>query len=122
MRRFGARWLLLCLLLLGIVSMHHVVPASAHDAMPAATSMAAQSPMPAPTHEPDSPAPSHDLMHLCMAVLCAILGLLLIALLLTVLRWETQPVPSLRSSTSRVDRPPGLSGRTLLASLCVLRL
>jgi hypothetical protein len=121
MRTAGPRWLLVCLLLLGMVGMHHFVPASAHDAMSTATSIATQEPMPAPSHEPT--APSHELMHLCMAVVCAFLGLLLIALLLLiVLRRENLPVPSLRLSASRIDRPPGLSGRALLASVCVLRL
>lgn len=120
----GPRWLLLCMLLLGVVSMHHFVPAEAHDR---ATGMVASTmtdvPLPDPMHKPDGPAPSpaHDLLHLCMAVLCAIIGLLLAALMLTV----SQPAraPSLRPQrlVSGVDRPPGLSGRSLLNSVCVLR-
>jgi hypothetical protein len=117
------RWLLLCLLLLGLIGMHHFVPTSPHDvmaAMPAAVDVMHD----APAHEPESPgnpAPSHDLMHLCMAIVCATVGLLLIALLLTVFRRDRDPVPSSPDPLGRVDRPPGLFGRTLLTSVCVLR-
>ncbi len=122
-RRAGPRWLLLCLLLLGVVSMHHFVSAEAHGQM--ATMAAVTHELPAdPGHEPHDPAPSpaHDLMHLCMAVMCVIAGLLLIGLLLT-MSWPPL-VPSLRPRRRgrRVDWPPGMFGRQLLSSVCVLRL
>jgi hypothetical protein len=122
MRTTGPQWLLLCLLLLGVVGMHHFVPTPTHDIASVAPSIALGEPMQAPMHDPAAPAPAHELMHLCMAVLGAVLGLLLIALLIGVLRWDSQRIPSPASSAGRVDRPPGLSGRTLLASVCVLRL
>jgi hypothetical protein len=101
-RATGPRWLLLSLLLLGVVSM----------------------PGPDPMHQPEdpaSPSPLHDLQHLCMAVLGAILGLLLIGFLLAFCR--RRPLPSIRRvrHIRRTDRPPRLSGRTLLSSVCVLR-
>jgi hypothetical protein len=78
---------------------------------------------PDPMHQPAEPAPgpAHDLQHLCMAVLCAIIGLLLVGFLLAFF-WRP-PLPSVRRirHIQRVDRPPRLFGRTLLSSVCVLR-
>jgi hypothetical protein len=118
-RQMGPRWLLLCLLLLGVVSMHHFVPPTHHE--PAAIASMAMDPT--PTHHPDSPAPSpaHDLLHLCMAVLGAALGLLLLVLLLLTPVWRTRTV-ALQRLIQRPNEPPGLSGRALLSSVCVLRL
>lgn len=123
-RATGPRWLLLCLLLLGVVSMHHFVPAEpdGHLTGMAASAMSEVS-QPDPMHQPHEPVPSpaHDLLHLCMAVLCVIIGLILVGLLLAMTR--PTRAPSLRPQwrVSRVDRPPGLSGRALLNSVCVLR-
>jgi hypothetical protein len=123
-RMTGPQWLLLSLLLLGVVGMHHFVPTDAHDpaSTMVATAMAGVSGAD-PMHLPEGPAPSpdHDSQHLCMAVLSAAAGLLLVAFLLT-LSWQA-PVPLLQRVryVRRVDRPPGLSGRTLLNSVCVSR-
>jgi hypothetical protein len=125
MRATGPRWFLLCLLLLGVVGMHHFAPAEAHDkpGVAVATAMTHMPPS-APMHEPDEPVPSpaHDLLHLCMAVLCVIVGLFLARFLFT--KFWSARVPSLRRDRHirRVDRPPGSSGRNLLSSVCVLRL
>jgi hypothetical protein len=124
-RAAGPRWLLLCLLLLGVVSMHHFAPADAHDQPTTAVSHTmANAPASDPVHEPEGPAPSpaHDLLHLCLAVLGAIAGLVLTGLLLAK-SWPAQ-APSLRPDRQvrRVDHPPPLSGRSLLSSVCVLRL
>jgi hypothetical protein len=123
-RATGPRWLLLSLLLLGVVSMHHFVPADAHGPATVAATTMADMPGPDPMHQPEdpaSPSPLHDLQHLCMAVLGAILGLLLIGFLLAFCR--RRPLPSIRRvrHIRRTDRPPRLSGRTLLSSVCVLR-
>lgn len=78
----------------------------------------------APAPEPKAPAPGpvHDLLHLCMAVLCAIVGLVLIGLLLA-MSWPAQASSTRpQRRVERVDRPPPLSGRSLLSSVCVLRL
>jgi hypothetical protein len=119
----GPRWLLLCLLLLGMVGMHHFVPAEAHGRMSTVVTMTDEPPsdfMHGP-HEP-VPSPAHGLMHLCMAVMYVIAGLLLIGFLLS-MSWPAS-VPSLRPQRRgrRVDRPPGLFGRDLLSSVCILRL
>lgn len=112
----GPRWLLLCLLLLGVVGMHHFVAAEHHH-----ETMAVEMPMPAPDpgHAPESPA--HDLIHLCLAVLGAVAGLLLLVLLLGVF-WPALRTPRRTRPVSRVDRPPWTSGRSVLSSVCVLRL
>ncbi|MBP2330697.1 hypothetical protein JOF56_011082 [Kibdelosporangium banguiense] len=120
--RTGPRWLLLCLLLFGVVSMHHFVTSEAHHQ---SSGMTMDAPASAPAqHEPEQPAPSpkHDLLHLCLAVMGAIAGLLLLGLLLAMA--IPVHVPSLRPERriQRVDRPPKSSGRDLLSSVCVLRL
>ncbi|EIE97590.1 DUF6153 family protein [Saccharomonospora glauca] len=74
------RWLLLCLVLLGLVTMHHVVDQhSEHTGSATALQQVAvehHGPVP-----DDSPAPSHDhssvLGHLCFAVLVGSIVLLL---------------------------------------------
>jgi hypothetical protein len=119
-RATGPRWLLLGLLLLGVVSMHHFVPTGdAHGPATAAVTTMADSPM----HQPEDPTPSpaHDLQHLCMAVVGAIVGLLLVGFLFAFF-WRP-PLPSIRRvrHIRRVERPPRLSGRALLSSVCVLR-
>jgi hypothetical protein len=123
-RAAGPRWLLLCLLLLGVIGMHHFASAEGHDQPTTAVSHTmTDAPVPDPTHEPERPAPSpaHDLLHLCMAVLCAIIGLLLIGLLLG-MSWPAQTMSlRLKRRVRRVDRPPRLFGRNLLSSVCVLR-
>jgi hypothetical protein len=121
----GLRWLLLCLLLLGVVSMHHFMPPAAHD-QPSAAMVAPGAHGADPMQQPHSPAPApdqgHDLLHLCMAVLGAVAGLLLIVLLLTT-SWLARTLPPRRPPVNRrAGRPPDLSGRTLLSSVCVLRL
>ncbi|RSM87479.1 hypothetical protein DMH04_10665 [Kibdelosporangium aridum] len=124
-RTAGPRWLLLCLLLLGVVSMHHFAPTEAHDQHVTAASHAmTDAPAPDPMHEPDGPIPSpvHDLLHLCMAVLCAIAGFVLIGLLLARRRPVDTPLLRLTRRVQRVERPPRSSGRNLLSSVCVLRL
>ena len=120
-RRTATRWLLLCLLFLGVVGMHHVATsgdmASGHDM----TAVAAHH-----EHSPEEPAPSspgHDMLHLCVAVLCAVVSLLLLAWLLvrSTPRHAGRALGS--SSWPRApDHPPPVGGRSLLSSVCVLRL
>jgi nitric oxide reductase large subunit len=106
-RLTAARWLLLCLLLLGVVGMHHTVSAEPHDMMHTSQSM---------------PAPDHEMLHLCMAVITAAAGFLLFVLFLFTAFWPVSVSARRFTVVSRVDRPPGLSGRSLLSSVCVLRL
>jgi hypothetical protein len=116
--------ILLCLLALGVTAMHHVPPFG-----DAANPMAAVSAgMPAMDvdlgsgehHRPDGP---HDLLHLCLAVLTAIGALLLLACGL--LGRRPEPGIPVRGKCPRgspaPERPPDRSGRTVLNSLCVLR-
>jgi hypothetical protein len=123
-QELGLRWLLFFLLLLGLVGMHHFMPPTSHHQPAAAVSSVTDMHDDAPAHAPDSPAPTpaHDLMHLCMAVLSAMAGLLLIALLLTT-SWPAQaPVFPSPPLIRRADRPPDRYGLTLLISFGVLRL
>jgi hypothetical protein len=64
----------------------------------------------------------HDMLHLCLAVLWAAGGLLLLAwLLVAVGTGAATPAATLLLWARRVWRPPGTTGRPLLTSLCVLR-
>src|ERR1043165_1014425 len=104
-----ARWLLVFLLLFGVVGMHHVPPAA-----PGSSHMAEM---------PEHPGqPAHDLMHLCLAVLVAVGGLVFVAVLLSTLWTSAATPPRTWRHIARVDRPPGLGGRDLLSAVCVLRL
>jgi len=119
-RRAVTQWLLLCALFLGVVGMHHVAAngemASGHDM----TQVTAHH-----EHSPEEPAPSpeHDMLHLCVAVLCAVVSLLLLAWLLVRTTSQRTGRALGSSAWSRApDRPPPVGGRALLSSVCVLRL
>ncbi|MEV4314855.1 hypothetical protein [Actinocrispum sp. NPDC049592] len=118
----GARWLLLCLLLLGVVSMHHFMPPACPDQPAAMAGVAVASVQEDHPAQPHCPASEHELAHLCLAVLTAVASLLLIVFLLLMslpVRILTLRRPPL---IRRADRPPDPSGRDLLSSVCVLRL
>lgn len=122
MQRTAAQWALLCLLFLGVVGMHHVnvdaeMPAG-HAVMPATAD-------PHSDHAPDEPgpAPTHDMLHLCMAILCTVVPLLLLASLpRSVMRADENGAAAAPAWPRAPARPPPLGGRGLLSSLCVLRL
>lgn len=115
--------LLLCALALAVLGMHHVAfgqhetPSDGtHTAVMATSTDPAQ-----PSHDSRSDT-GHELMHLCLAVLSVTGGLLLTWLLMTV------RTPA-RSAPGRVHPPawhpwrlPATVGRSLLASVCVLRI
>ncbi|MBE8523153.1 hypothetical protein ILP97_37645 [Amycolatopsis sp. H6(2020)] len=122
--------LLLCALALGVVAMHHVGMANAAGA----TAMHAMSDpgtqvVTAPVetgsgeHDPGLPGGLHDVLHLCLAVLCAAGALLLAVVVLLRISWFattfSRPTDS-RGSPCR-GRPPDRGGRSILTSLCVLR-
>ncbi|GLZ27857.1 hypothetical protein Lesp02_00470 [Lentzea sp. NBRC 105346] len=119
-RRTVTQWLLLCVLFLGVVGMHHV---AMNGDMPPGHGMVAAAHEPhVPEHDP-APPPAHDMLHLCVAVLCAFASALLLTWLL--LRSARPLADRWRSSSSRPRapaRPPPIGGRALLGSLCVLRL
>ncbi|GAB2859835.1 DUF6153 family protein [Lentzea nigeriaca] len=119
--RTVAQWLLLCVLFLGVVGMHHVATsgdmASGHDMAPV-TAQHEQTP-----EEPTPSSPAHDMLHLCVAVLCAIVSLLLLAWLLV--RSTPENAGHTRGSSAwprAPGHPPPLGGRALLSSINVLRL
>ena len=114
------QWVLLCALFLGVVGMHHV---NVSNDMSLAHGSMSTSAHHAPPSEDPAPLPTHEMLHLCVAVLCAVVSLLLLVLLL--LR-TARPIAG-RILTSSAwprapGRPPPRGGRDLLSSLCVLRL
>jgi hypothetical protein len=132
---FAVRWLLLCALAFGVVGMHHLASMCHGEDHAEVMLVAMSSPttMIAPAAPSDDccgaqlasghgvPAGTHDLMHVCLAILAA--GLVLGALLA---RWRRAgPGPGLLPKHTAVRRrppssPPGSAA--ILTSLCVLRL
>ncbi|MFC3453730.1 DUF6153 family protein [Amycolatopsis speibonae] len=66
------RWLLLCVVALGLVGMHHVIAGAGHGAghETAAVAMADPCCADTPSHDDGGPA-EHSGLHLCLAVLAA---------------------------------------------------
>lgn len=112
--------LLLCALALCVVAMHHVSMAkhSPGDAMVHAMPTA-QVDTGAGEHHPDMPDGAHNLLHLCLAVVCAFVALLLTFLAFSQ-RFTVDAAASPRGSPVP-GRPPDRRGRVILTSLCVLR-
>lgn len=126
-------WALLCALVLGLLGMHHLSTDGAeHTHTPAAGAAASTMAMPSPgqlsaqaqamaasEHETNS----HNVLHLCLAVLCAVSALIGIVLLHKGGRRLHLPgacrAPA-RAFWHRPARPP--TGPDLLSSICVLRL
>lgn len=130
------QWLLLCGLALAVVGMHHV-PLAPVDAAPhsmAAETHAAEAMMtPAAAELTGLPQAQssgssgtgmgHDLLHLCMVVLCATGGLLLLAwLLVSVTSGFPGRTPGLRPPTWQAWRLPRMTGRSLLTFVCISRI
>ena len=114
------QWVLLCALFLGVVGMHHV---NVSDDMSPAHGSASMSAHDTPTHEDPTPQPMHEMLHLCVAMLCAVVSLLLLVwLLLRTARPIAGNVLASAAWPRAPERPPPRGGRDLLSSLCVLRL
>jgi disulfide bond formation protein DsbB len=129
--------LLLCALTLSVLGMHHValpshevghaamtaepMPTMATAAMaPATTAPAMASMNPAAQPSDDSgTSTGHDLLHLCLVVLCAAAVFLLATWLLATVSATRADPGNQRPS---LPRAPRVAGRSLLASVCVLRL
>lgn len=119
--------ILLCLLALCVTAMHHVSASGDEPHSMATTSVSASMPtvnvgMGSGEHHPPAPGGAHDMLHLCLAILTAVGGLLL-AWVLFVRRPDTG-IPALRKcprGSPAPERPPDRPGRTVLNSLCVLR-
>ena len=116
--------LLLCALALGVVAMHHVGMANAAGttAMHAMAEPGPQGETGSGEHDPGLPGGLHDVLHLCLAVLCAAGALLLAVVAFLGVPWFTREhrTTESRGSPSR-GRPPDGGGRSILTSLCVLR-
>jgi hypothetical protein len=128
---------LLCALALGIVGMHHL--AISDDMMRGAVPTVASAALTSASHDmpgyvetlpsqpvgqhPTAPMPSHDLMHLCLAVMCAVgFALAGLWLLLRVARSATPSGSLMIPRRARApDRPPDRRGRLLLITFCILR-
>ena len=121
-RHTATRWLLLCVLFLGVVGMHHVTMSSDIAPPHGAMSVTVNTPERQAPEEPE-PHPAHDMLHLCVAVLFAVVSLLLLTLALT--QAARPPADELRTTSAwprAPDHPPPIGGRALLSSVCVLRL
>lgn len=122
------RWervLLLIAVLLGVVTMHATVAPGPQDTTtPAMThpAMAAVPETPGVEHPPDPMPASHELLHLCLAVLAAAIALGLAAVAVTILtrRDHHMADPWPREVVLVPPRPPPRTA-IRLAQLCVLR-
>jgi Family of unknown function (DUF6153) len=124
------RVLLLCALAVGVVAMHHVGMATAAGGTAMhAMSVSAPQVVTAPPetgsgeHDPGMPGGLHDILHLCLAVLCAAGALLLAVAVFLGVSWFTTTFSRSTGSGGSPSRgrPPDSGGRRILTSLCVLR-
>ncbi|MEC3974399.1 hypothetical protein [Amycolatopsis sp. H20-H5] len=125
--------LLRCTLAIGLIGMHHVSTSTCMDQhtgpilmMSASSNPNAAEPYsdlvgPAPGHH--VPARSHELMHLCLAVLCAAgISLLVLLALMITSGFPVRTGPPFRLVFLRLPgHPPDRRGRSILTSLCLLR-
>jgi hypothetical protein len=123
--------ILLFALALCVVAMHHV---GMSDTMLGSTTAPTMHTMPATQVEsgpatlsgdelPGMPSGAHSLLHLCLAVLSAVGAVLLALLTLVSFSWPAKlsATSSGPPGSSGPQRPPDRRGRTVLTSLCVLR-
>ncbi|RSN17993.1 hypothetical protein DMC63_18605 [Streptomyces sp. WAC 05977] len=112
------RWLLLCVVALGLVGMHHVVAESGHDAGHSAVAMADPCCGDTSSHEDGG----HSGLHLCLAVLAAAVLLIVSWLLVrngrTETTWKSRPRGG---SASGRDPPRWRPVPERLSLLCVSR-
>lgn len=119
--------LLLCALTLSVLGMHHVAlppPGAGHstaaESMTSMTAPAMEGMAPVAQPSDDSgTGMGHDLLHLCLAVLGAAAVFLLATWLLATMG-ATRADPG--GQRPPFPRAPRAAGRSLLASVCVLRL
>jgi hypothetical protein len=123
--------ILLFALTLCVVAMHHVGMSDnlmGGTSVPATHTMSVTLAEPGPAaasgdEHPGMPSDAHGLLHLCLAVLSAV-GAVLLALLAlgSLFRPAALSATSTGPPGSAVpERPPDRRGRTVLTSLCVLR-
>jgi hypothetical protein len=123
------RVVLLCALALGVLAMHHVNAVGAvHETVATfavdspATAMTAGSLDATPQHPACPLCGGHDVLHVCLAVLCAttMILLALLAFLIFSSASTTAAATGPRGSPG-TRHPPHGGGRAVLACLCVLR-
>jgi Family of unknown function (DUF6153) len=118
------RVVLLCVLVFGVLVMHHAGPAGVMHR--AAETVAIEAPMTAVTLDaaPQHPAcpqcGDHDAVHVCLAVLCETTTILLDLLAPLGVAHEAAATTAPRGSPRR-DDSSGTGGRAVLTCLCVLR-
>ncbi|MGM1060861.1 hypothetical protein [Saccharothrix sp. Mg75] len=122
----ASQWALVWAVAFAVVGMHHLgtqEPAAHPTAASAAVTVVDCCAHGASEEHAPAPGGQHDMLHLCLAILCAVLGL---TLTLFTLRGRaiTERFSSLRTRAVRPRPPPPRPGgaRALLANLCVLRL
>ncbi|WP_245950676.1 DUF6153 family protein [Saccharothrix carnea] len=128
LHRFRTRpsqWALVWAVAFAVVGMHHL--GTQEPVGHAATASAAATVVDCCDHasEEHTPVPTgqHDALHLCLAILCAALGLTLAVLALRA-RTVAERLSSLSTRAARPRSPPPRPGGApaRLAELCVLRL
>ncbi len=130
-RPAALRWVLLVGVAFALIGMHNLAATNPmHDVMRLEPVASASMPVADPSCCADhATAPGHDSgtghdwLHLCLAVLGQIAGAVLMLLLVVgVTRWvRDRGLPRPAAVARAPDRPPG-NGRTILTSVCVLRL
>lgn len=120
------RILLLCALALCVVAMHHVSMAMNPESasVMAAAPMAETAVVDAGFGEQHPGMPDgggHNLLHLCLAVVSAVVALFLALAALGRLRAAEFAAPAGPRGSPYPERPPDRRGRLILTSLCVLR-
>ncbi len=124
-RTQAPQWALVWAVAFAVVGMHHL--GTQEPAVHTTTASAAATVADCCDHasEEHTPAPTgqHDMLHLCLAVLCAALGLTLAMAALRG-RTVTEGLSSLSMRAARPRSPPPRPGGApaRLAELCVLRL
>jgi len=118
--------LLLCALAFAVLGIHHVAfgqHGAAHEPHSGGAHAAVMATSTGPTQPSDDSVPDtgHELMHLCLAVLSAAGGLLF-TWLLVMLGTRTCSPGRVRPPLWHTWRSPTPAGRSLLASVCVLRI
>ncbi|HVK24973.1 MAG TPA: hypothetical protein VM677_26740 [Actinokineospora sp.] len=106
-RRTLLLWLLLCAVAVGLVGMHHL-----GGPVPAVAAVVHAE------HEPE-PTQDHDQAHLCMAAVSGVAAAHAPAQPGVLVATPDAPAPTVRLTPASEPRP---AGRSLLTSVCVLRL
>jgi hypothetical protein len=115
---------MLCALVLGVLVMHHSVPAdgghatSGHSAAATAGGESATGVRSDDGHEMPS---EHDLLHLCLAILVGAFALDLTRLWRSTTVAASRRVRSERGESIPAREPPASDGRQILLTVCVLR-